>query len=149
MRHINIPPNPPLKPGRNYIHSITHHLISGIIYTSLFDFCLYSTSRLLPHFFSIQSIPMDLGDLPTACKLLAKRYGDGFVPWWIFWAFCSASELSAIGCAMQGTYHLTAFLGIGSGIYLDEEWPSLMNQPWRSDSLNDLWGKRYHQVSPG
>jgi len=48
----------------------------------------------------------------------------------------------------MGTFHLFALLGVGSGVWIDEEWPEFMDEPWKADSVNDLWGKRYHQVSP-
>lgn len=37
--------------------------------------------------------------------------------------------------------------GVGSGIWLEEEWPKLLNRPYLSTSINEMWGKRYHQVS--
>ena len=64
------------------------------------------------------------------------------------WVWFAVAVAFAVLFAMQGTYHLFAFLGIASGLYADEEWPAFMDRPWVADSLNDLWGKRYHQVSP-
>jgi hypothetical protein len=44
-------------------------------------------------------------------------------------------------------WHISAILGIGSGVWVDEEWVELMDRPWKATSLSELWGKRYHQVS--
>lgn len=54
---------------------------------------------------------------------------------------------AGICAGTMGTYHMFALIGVGSGVWIDEEWPRFMDQPWKSDSLNDLWGKRYHQVT--
>ena len=51
-------------------------------------------------------------------------------------------------CGYYGDLSYVCVNWVGSGIWIDEEWPRFMDQPWRADSLNDLWGKRYHQVSP-
>lgn len=37
-------------------------------------------------------------------------------------------------------------LGIASGIWLPEEWPEIMDRPYLASSLNELWGKRWHQA---
>lgn len=47
---------------------------------------------------------------------------------------------------MSLVWHPAAILAIVSGIWIPEEWPKVMNKPWMSTSLNELWGKRYHQV---
>ena len=42
-------------------------------------------------------------------------------------------------------HHAVACIGVLSGVWLPEEWPDIMDRPWLADSVNDLWGKRYHQ----
>lgn len=49
--------------------------------------------------------------------------------------------------ALHGQNHLTAASSIGVGYNTDEEWPRPMNNPWRADTLIDLWEGQYHQVS--
>jgi hypothetical protein len=66
--------------------------------------------------------------------------------WWVVWAWMALAVGGATRVAMMATFHLFALVGVGSGIWIDEEWPEFMDEPWKSDSLNDLWGKRYHQV---
>ena len=41
-------------------------------------------------------------------------------------------------------WHLTALLGVASGMYTDEEYPAAFVSPAKSTSLSELWGKRYH-----
>lgn len=82
--------------------------------------------------------------LPAFCSSSTTSYLAG-VGCWVWFAVAVAL---AVLFAMIGTYHLFAFLGIASGLYVDEEWPPFMDRPSVADSLNDLWGKRYHQVSP-
>lgn len=48
---------------------------------------------------------------------------------------------------MSLVWHPVAMLCIGSGVWVPEEWPKVMDRPWMACSLNELWGKRYHQVS--
>jgi hypothetical protein len=41
-----------------------------------------------------------------------------------------------------------ALMAVGSGLWAPEEWPPVMRAPWKSQSLNELWGRRYHTVRP-
>lgn len=83
------------------------------------------------------------GDLGKFCA----RYGGGGKEW-VVWVWMILAAGVGMCVATMGTYHLFALFFVGSGIWIDEEFPRFMDQPWRADSLNDLWGKRYHQVSP-
>lgn len=63
-------------------------------------------------------------------------------------------QVGATACLGLVTYHgigsmwhISAILGIGSGVWVDEEWVELMDRPWMASSLSELWGTRYHQVS--
>jgi hypothetical protein len=51
-------------------------------------------------------------------------------------------------CGVQGGRELLKILGVGSGLWAEEEWPAIMDRPQWSTSMIDLWGRRYHQVSP-
>lgn len=46
----------------------------------------------------------------------------------------------------SGIMELFALVGVGSGLYNGEEWPKSFNEPLKSTSLNEFWGKRYHQL---
>ena len=146
FRHINIPPNPPLpsrtkagQSGRGYFSSITYHATNMIFHITLLDFILYPFYILDPTGLGSPH-PGGGGDLKGFCK----RFGG---LWWIYWGWGAFAVGVGICVATMGTYHMFALMGVGSGVWIDEEWPRFMDQPWKSDSLNDLWGKRYHQVS--
>jgi hypothetical protein len=50
---------------------------------------------------------------------------------------------------LQGGWEIAKLIGVWSGIWAEEEWVEIMDRPHLSTSMLDLWGKRYHQVSPG
>ena len=44
-------------------------------------------------------------------------------------------------------YRFIAFWYVATGIYEVEAWEvDLFNQPWKADSVLDMWGRRWHQV---
>jgi hypothetical protein len=146
FRHINIPPNPPLPPrtkagqsGRGYFSSFTYHATNMIFHLTLLDIILYPAYFLDPTGVG-SPYPGGGGDLSTFCG----SYGSFG---WIVWAWMIFAAGAGLCVATMGTYHLCALAGVGSGIWIDEEFPRFMDQPWRADSLNDLWGRRYHQVA--
>ena len=47
---------------------------------------------------------------------------------------------------LQGGWEIAKFLGVGSGLWAEEEWVEIMNSPHLSTSMLELWGRRYHQV---
>lgn len=145
-RHVNMPPNPPLSKGRGYLHSVIYHLIGFLFHTSMMDITLYPAFMVDPTGLGSTGPTgrREVVSLQGFCAV-SGRWGRalGFGCW--FW-FAFAVAVATI-FAMMGTYHLFALIGVGSGLYLDEEWPRFMVQPWKADSVNDLWGKRYHQAS--
>lgn len=62
--------------------------------------------------------------------------------------YLSAITLSvgfAFYSALCAGYHLVAVLGMLVGVPA-EEWPQFSHAPWRSTSLSDFWGRRWHQI---
>jgi hypothetical protein len=110
-----------------------------IIQITIMDILLYPAYYLDPN--GIGSPDNNGGDLTLFCKEVGGR------GWWVVWGWMGFAIASATLVAMMGTYHMFALVGVASGIWIDEEWPELTDQAWKADSLNDLWGKRYHQVS--
>jgi len=47
---------------------------------------------------------------------------------------------------MSLLYSCAAFLGVLILLQAPEQWPPLFDAPWRSTSLRDLWGRRWHQL---
>lgn len=142
-RHVNMPPNPPLKPGRGYLRSVLSHFAGLVLQITLMDLLLYPGYILDPTGLGSPNTPTTPLDLVGFCFRPERSIAAGLGLW--VW-FAVALGLGIV-CATMGCYHLFALIGIGSGVYLDEEWPRFMNQPWKAQSLNELWGKRYHQVS--
>ncbi|KAI0087178.1 hypothetical protein BDY19DRAFT_306135 [Irpex rosettiformis] len=54
------------------------------------------------------------------------------------------------GTAMIAAFHAIQYFGTLIAVGLlgqsPELWPPLMNNPWASDSISDLWAKRWHQM---
>lgn len=48
---------------------------------------------------------------------------------------------------IQGGWEITKTIEVWSGIWAEEEWVEIMDRPYLSTSMLELWGKRYHQVS--
>ena len=49
---------------------------------------------------------------------------------------------------LQGGWEITKFIGVGSGLWAEEEWVEIMDHPHLSTTMLELWGRRYHQVGP-
>ena len=47
---------------------------------------------------------------------------------------------------LVGGYHLFAFFAIIAGWEVESWEVDLMDSPWKSDSLLDMWGRRWHQL---
>jgi hypothetical protein len=47
---------------------------------------------------------------------------------------------------LVGGYHLFAFMAILVGWEVESWEVDLMDQPWKSESLLDMWGRRWHQL---
>lgn len=110
------------------------------------DLGCYLPWRLAPNTFG--SLDYIGGDYHAWVKHLAKESG---VPelgvklvLTIALSFCTHFGMTIL-------FHGLALMGIGLGLHLPEEWPDITDKPILSTSLNDLWGKRWHQqmrVSP-
>jgi hypothetical protein len=53
---------------------------------------------------------------------------------------------STVWQGLVGGYHLFAALAILAGWEVESWEVDLMNQPWKADSLLDMWGRRWHQL---
>lgn len=48
--------------------------------------------------------------------------------------------------SFQATYYLIGFIGMTVFGQVPEQWPPLFQEPWKTTSLGDFWGLRWHQV---
>jgi hypothetical protein len=110
----------------------------------MFDIVSYPILHFAPH--SYGSVYMrDYPSFVDWVKLLADQYG---INWMFMWTFFAWSFSLGMVFGFETGAHLVAFVMIGIGYNVDEEWPRVSDW-WfiKPSSLNEFWGKRYHQVS--
>jgi hypothetical protein len=142
-RKINYPPNPPLKSlprpsGR--AQCIRRAIIWSSIYSLLVDFFTMWLPLLRDQGLYL---PDGSRDIAKFCEILASRYRLPVLAVRGGWMVC---YVGTVFCGIQGGWEVIRGLGIGSGIWIEEEWPELMQRPYLSTSMIELWGRRYHQV---
>ena len=145
-RKINYPPNPPLKPLHNpcsRTQSIIRAIIWSTTYSILVDFFTLWLPLLRHHGLYLSD---GTRDFARFCDTLADKYG---VPVLLVRAGFMGCYVGTVFCGIQGGWEVVRGLALGSGVWIEEEWPELMRSPQRSSSMTELWGKRYHQVSSG
>lgn len=143
-RKINYPPNPPLQPSpqpAGRAQAIWRALRWTTVYSALVDLHTLPLP-LLSHLGLYR--PDDTRDFAHFCFILARRYT---VPVVAVKALFMACYIGIIFCGIQAGWEVVRGLAIGSGFWIEEEWPEIMDKPYLSTSMIELWGKRYHQVS--
>jgi hypothetical protein len=68
------------------------------------------------------------------------------------WVVVVTIELATAAVVWQGLsmgYHAFALMALGVGWEVECWEVDLFDQPWRADSVLDLWGRRWHQVRLG
>lgn len=144
QRRVGIVPNPPLRPGRPYIHSVVLQLIRFLFAYTMFDLVSYPITYFAPNTYG--SVYMrDYPSFVEWVKLLAGQYG---IDWRVMWTFFAWSFSLGMVFGFETGAHVVALVTVGIGYNLDEEWPKVSDW-WifKPSSVNEFWGKRYHQVS--
>lgn len=143
-RKLNYPPNPPLK-ALPVLLSRAASIRRAIIWTTVHSFMVDFFTLWLP-LLRGQGLYLPDGtrDLAGFCRILAGRYGIPVLVVRGGWMVC---YIGTVFCGLQGGWEMVRGLAIGSGVWIEEEWPELMHKPYLSTSTTELWGKRYHQVS--
>ncbi|ORY31802.1 hypothetical protein BCR39DRAFT_525445 [Naematelia encephala] len=145
MRHLGLVPGHPFptRPPRRFhtVRAVIEHLSSFFSYLLIFELGTYIAFRLAPD--TIGSPNLVGGDFAAWCRHLAIGWG---VPVWSVWAFWTATLLVLTSSSTPSVYHLLAAVSIALGLYSPEEWPPMIKSPWKSTSINELWGKRHHQL---
>lgn len=81
----------------------------------------------------------------TRTILLPSTIGYVVPPFYVGVVLKAAAPMMIWGM-LSGVYHLGAILCIGSGFWEPETWDTdMFDAPFRSTSLRDLWGRRWHQ----
>lgn len=143
-RKTNYPPNLQLKPLRNppiRTQAITRAIVWSSIYSILVDFFTLWLPLFKGHGLYL---PDGTRDFSRFCIILSEKYGIPLLMVRAGWMICYTGTVL---CGMQGGWEILRGLGVESGIWIEEEWPDLMDRPYLSTSMIELWGKRYHQVS--
>ena len=123
LKHPATPSTPLRSSPTTYARSLKYHLTYLMVH-----FILLDISTFIPYFLISPDSPT-LGVSVTLARLLWA------VPYMLL--------------AWNGEclfWHGFAILGIGSGLYGGDEWSRIMDKPWRAESVNDFWGRRWHNL---
>ena len=120
-----------------------HHLSWAVLGFVLIDLSSYIPFRLAPDTFG--SSEYVGGDYDAWVSELSTM-GPFEVPVRVIRAGLAAAYGAQNHFGMTAPHHLLAFLGIVSGVWIPEEWPDLADWPLKATSLNELWGRRWHQL---
>lgn len=127
-----------------YLPTVLHHFSYFILRLFIFD-----ALTLLVHILDPTNLGAILprvtpGNWDQGMNTISTKTG---VPVWLVPSICTlvSTIMTYAGVGVGWDQH--AMLAVGSGLWAPEEWPKIMNQPWKSQSLNEVWGRRYHTVS--
>jgi hypothetical protein len=139
-RKINYPPNPPLPLRPNTSFTIRKSLIRILTIGLLVDVC-----TLPIYLFRNHGLYRPDGSRSFA-RLCENMGGAGINVAIVRFGWMVIYGTILLG-GIQSGWEMARLVGIGSGVWLEEEWPEVLDRPWAASSMTDLWGRRYHQVS--
>ncbi|WRT66070.1 uncharacterized protein IL334_003022 [Kwoniella shivajii] len=139
FRMINLPPSSPLPLcNQTYLSAIFGHSKACIWHILITDILLWPSLKLPSTYPS-----------PTYSGFLNSMRDTISIPGGGIMVDILMSLSQGVG-TYQGTcliWHLSAILGISTGLWIPEEWGmKVMDRPDKSDSLIDFWGNRWHQM---
>lgn len=126
---------------QTYFEALGHHLFYTLVHLVGIDILTFPLFRLAPR--TLGSPYLVGGDYHGLCLQLSRAYGP---PVWavkVFWTIVLGS-INYHGLAV--VWHILALAGIALGIWQPRQYPKFMDKPWLSASLNEFWGRRYHQA---
>ncbi|ORY35824.1 hypothetical protein BCR39DRAFT_35392 [Naematelia encephala] len=142
-RLINISPySPPLKSSNiSWFRYTTYHICMFSVHFLIYDMTTLPLALLAPD--GVGDTFGGGGDYELFLGEMRHKYGVPELLSRMIWTL----ELGfTVYNGMAVMYHGFAMFSIGSGVWCGEEWPKLMDKPWLSTSLSELWGKRWHQT---
>ena len=141
-RHVGIVGFKPLQPkGRSRLGYIMYHVLNLLVHKFIWNEVVHPIWLFA---FSTSSSRAPLTDLQARMVDLKLVYG---VPILLTRAWVSVSFLMFLHSGMAVFWHTKVIVGLITGLWGGEEFPTLMNKPFLSTSMSDLWGKRYHQYN--
>lgn len=109
----------------------------------MFDLVSYPITYLAPKTYGGTDI-QDLPSFPGWVKQMAPQLG---VDWRILWIVLAWAYAMGTVYGFEVGAHIVALVFVGLGWNLDEDWPKVSDWwIYKPSSLNEFWGKRYHQV---
>ncbi|WVQ82251.1 hypothetical protein IAT38_004379 [Cryptococcus sp. DSM 104549] len=137
-RLVNLPPNPPLQRSTSswpYLSSIASHALKLVVHYVISDLLIYPFIRTTAAFPA------------TSYEVLRQDVAASWgVPALLVDLFMSASQGISSYLGFEVVWHAVALLGVASGLWIEEEFPALINKPFLSTSLSEFWLKRWHQL---
>ncbi|WVF71752.1 hypothetical protein IAT40_006560 [Kwoniella sp. CBS 6097] len=122
-------------PVHTYSRHLIHHLVlflPNLIICDILFYLMIKLSLLTPN-----------KSYPLLRQAIFNKYG---IPPLLADALNCLNQCMSTYSGMQIIWHGLAFIGIGSGLWIGEEWPKLLDRPWLAESCNDFWGRRWHQI---
>jgi hypothetical protein len=141
---VNIPPRPPIKSKASQSQLSSRretfcvHILWSIFHALLLDAFTLPICILFPPSFPTRAA------FRAHCSTLGLEWK---LPYPVVIMLCAGLYGGTVYNGIMAGWCAAKAFGVGSAIWLEEEWPLLMDRPYLSTSLNEMWGKRYHQVS--
>jgi hypothetical protein len=136
-RKLNYSPNPP--PHSRPKRGLNHTLKWAIIHSLLTD--IFTLPTLLTHLGLYNSD--GTRDFQRWCITLGSVCG---IPVILIKMGLIACYAGTVFSGLQGGWEIAQLIGVGSGVWAEEEWVEIMDKPHLSTSMLELWGRRYHQL---
>jgi hypothetical protein len=143
QRRINIAHNPPLRRGRSYIRGLSLYIIRLVFTLVMFDLVTYPIVHFAPRSYGRVTIT----DHPSFVEWVKSLSIGLGVDWRVMWLVFAWGYMMGSVYGFELGSHVVSVVTIGTGYSLEEEWPRISDW-WifKPSSLNEFWGKRYHQV---
>ena len=129
------------RPDHGALYELGRHLLRGTRTWVLIDVSSYPLYHLDPS--NLGNPLVAYSDWDLGIQTISQSLG---VPRWVTIPAVVMSYATTTYLMMSLSCRLASILGIASGMWSAEEFPEMMDRPWVSSSLNELWGRRYHQV---
>jgi hypothetical protein len=110
----------------------------------IIDICSYPLYHFDPH--NLGNPFATSADWDKGIQTISATSG---LPGWIIVPALSVSNAVEVYVGLLLVWRGVAVAALASGLWTPEEWPEIMDRPYVSSSMNEFWGRRYHQVSLG